>query len=79
MAGIATSAHETSISVQLERDKMMRVLGDEEMPENFGFGGMSGGPLLAIVQTETLRSWKPAGVLFKGRTQPVTRHNRSRD
>lgn len=36
------------------------------MPENFDFGGMSGGPVLAIVQTETLRSWKPAGVIFQG-------------
>jgi hypothetical protein len=66
MAGIATNAHESSISIQLERDKMMRVLGDEEMPENFDFGGMSGGPVLAIVQTETLRLWKPAGVIVQG-------------
>jgi hypothetical protein len=66
MGGIATSAHETSISIQLERDKMMQVLGDEKMPENFDFGGISGGPVLAIVQTETLRSWKPAGVVIQG-------------
>jgi hypothetical protein len=66
MAGIATSTHETSISIQIEREKMMRVLGDEDMPENFDFGGMSGGPVLAIVQTPTLRSWIPAGVIFQG-------------
>ena len=66
MAGIATSAHETSISIQIEREKMMRVLGDEDMPENFDFGGMSGGPVLAIVETGTIRSWKPAGVIIQG-------------
>ncbi len=66
MTGSAASAHETCVSIQIERDKLIRVLGDEEMPENFDFGGMSGGPVLAIVQTGTLRSWRPAGVIFQG-------------
>jgi hypothetical protein len=44
----------------------MRVLGNEDMPENFDFGGMSGGPVVAIVQTPILRSWIPAGVIFQG-------------
>jgi hypothetical protein len=66
MAGIATSTRETSISIQIEREKMMRVLGDEDMPVNFDFGGMSGGPVLAIVETGTIRSWKPAGVIIEG-------------
>lgn len=66
MAGIATIARETCISIQIEREKLMRVLGNEDMPENFDFGGMSGGPVLAIVQTPTLRSWIPAGVIFQG-------------
>lgn len=66
MAGILTSAHESCISIQIEREKLMRVLGEEDMPENFDFGGMSGGPVLAIVQTETLRYWKPAGVIIQG-------------
>ena len=66
MAGIATTTHETSISIQIEREKMMRVLGDEDMSENFDFGGMSGGPVLAIVETGTIRSWKPAGVIIQG-------------
>jgi hypothetical protein len=37
------------------------------MPENFNFGGMSGGPpLIAIVQAEIMRTWKPAGVIISG-------------
>jgi hypothetical protein len=66
MGGIVTNAHDTCISIQIERGNLMQVLGDEPMPENFDFGGMSGGPVLAIVQSHTLRSWKPAGVIFQG-------------
>src|SRR5271169_2002167 len=66
MGGIATSVHDTCISIQIEREKLMRVFGDKDMLENFDFGGMSGGPVLAIVQTPTLRSWIPAGVIFQG-------------
>jgi len=66
MGGIATSSHETCVSIQIEREKMMRVFGSEEMPENFDFGGMSGGPVLAIVQSATFRSWIPAGVVVQG-------------
>jgi len=36
------------------------------MPENYDLGGMSGGPLIAIIQTPTLRLWKPAGVIIQG-------------
>jgi hypothetical protein len=66
MGGIATSSHETTISIQVERENLLQVFGDEQMSENFDFGGMSGGPLIAIVQTPTLRSWMPAGVVFQG-------------
>ncbi len=45
---------------------MIQLLGDEEMPDNFDFGGMSGGPVLAIVQGSALRVWRPAGVIFQG-------------
>lgn len=36
------------------------------MPKNYDFGGISGGPVLAIVQTPTIRSWMPAGVIIQG-------------
>jgi hypothetical protein len=55
MGGIVTNAHESCISVQIEREYLLRVLGNEEFAENYDFGGMSGGPVLAIVQTPTLR------------------------
>jgi hypothetical protein len=66
MACIVTSVHERCISIQIERQNLVRVLGDEDMPENFDFGGMSGGPLLSIVERGSLRGWAPAGVVFQG-------------
>jgi hypothetical protein len=66
MSGVATSVHDRCISIQIERENLLKVLGTEEMPEQLDFGGMSGGPLLAIVQTPTIRSWMPAGVIFEG-------------
>jgi hypothetical protein len=66
MGGIITSSHETMISIQIEREYLVRMLGKDDMPENFNFGGMSGGPLLAIVQAEIMRTWKPAGVIISG-------------
>ena len=66
MGGIVTSSHETMISIQIEREHLVRLLGDDAMPENFNFGGMSGGPLIAIVQAEIMRTWRPAGVIISG-------------
>jgi hypothetical protein len=66
MGGIVTSSHEMMISIQIERENLVRLLGDDDMPENFNFGGMSGGPLIAVVQAEIMRTWKPAGVIVSG-------------
>jgi hypothetical protein len=66
MAGIATSCSETSISILIEREHLTQVLGDKSMPENYDFGGISGGLVTAIVQTPTVRSWMPAGVIIQG-------------
>jgi hypothetical protein len=57
--------HETRIAIQIEREKLIRAFGDEDMSENFDFGGMSGGLVLAIVQNG-LRSYQPAGIIFQG-------------
>jgi hypothetical protein len=64
--GIATSVNEVSISVLIERPNLIQVHGDGVMSEDYDFGGISGGPLLAIVQTPTIRSWMPAGVIIEG-------------
>lgn len=66
MGCVVTSVNRTCISLQIERQNVVRVIGDEDMPENFDFGGMSGGPLLAMVERGSLRGWAPAGVIFQG-------------
>ncbi len=66
MGGIASSSNEISLSILIERDNLFQVLGNKTMPENYDFGGVSGGPVLAIVQTPTIRSWMPAGVIIQG-------------
>ena len=66
MAGKVTSSHENCVSVQIEREALERVLGTEDMPENFDFGGMSGGPALQIVSRGGLRGWVLAGIVFQG-------------
>jgi hypothetical protein len=70
--GIATSVNEDSISVQIEREHLFPLLGEGMIPENYDFRGISGGPLIAIVQTSTIRSWMPAGVIIRG---PNTSNN----
>ncbi len=65
-AGYLTSANEQSISVQIERERDVQVHGDGVFSKDYDFGGISGGPLIAIVQTPTIRSWIPAGVIIQG-------------
>ena len=66
IACIVTNSHAACISVQLERDCLLRVLGDSDLPEDYDFGGISGGPVLAIVERGGLRGWTPVGVIFEG-------------
>lgn len=66
MAGVVTNAREDCISVQIERDALEQTLGDKPMPEDFDFGGTSGGPVLRMVERNGLRGWALAGVIFQG-------------
>jgi hypothetical protein len=50
----------------IERESLVQVHGDGAFCDNYDFGGISGGPILAIVQTPTIRSWIPAGVIIQG-------------
>jgi hypothetical protein len=65
-SGVATQVNERVISSQIERDHLAPVFSDELMPENFDFRGMSGGPMITVVQHKGLRSWMLGGVIFQG-------------
>jgi hypothetical protein len=64
--GLVSSVTEITISILIERHHLSPVLGQGIVPENYDFGGISGGSMIAIVQTPTLRSWMPAGVIVQG-------------
>ena len=64
-----TSVNEHSLSMLIEREKLVQVHGDGIFSEDYDFGGISGGPIIAIVQTTTIRSWIPAGVIIHGPNQ----------
>lgn len=64
--GAATNVHEDCISIQHERDKWVLGFGDALPPENYNYGGISGGPLITLIETNVLRSYIPAGVIFAG-------------
>jgi hypothetical protein len=73
-SGIASGANEGDILSQIEREHLEPALGDGIPPENFDFGGISGGPMLYVVETKSgLRFNSLAGVLYAG---PNTFHTR---
>jgi hypothetical protein len=65
-SGIASSVSEKDISSQIERERLIAVLGQGLPPENFDFGGISGSPMLSVVEQNGLRSWSLAGVIYEG-------------
>jgi hypothetical protein len=66
LSGIAQNVSEQNISTLIERDQLVRSFGTDSFPENFKFGGISGGPVIAITETKAIRSWIPVGVIFEG-------------
>jgi len=65
-SGVASSVSETDVSSLIERENLSPVFGKRLPPVNFDFGGMSGGPMLAVIEYRGLRSWALAGVIYQG-------------
>lgn len=66
-AGIADDVDAEKIVTSIKRDELVDTLGYGLPPEGFEFGGMSGGPLLALMETGIV-SWSLAGVIYWGST-----------
>jgi hypothetical protein len=64
--GVASSISEHSISTQIDRQRLIDVVGNGLPPENYDFEGMSGGPMLTVVEQKGLRLWSLAGVIYEG-------------
>lgn len=54
------------MSSLVERNNLIDVMGDGLPPENYDFRGMSGGPMIMVIETATLRSWSLAGIIYEG-------------
>lgn len=62
---IASSVSEKDISTVIESERLLDLMGKGNPPENFEFGGISGGAMLMVIQNQ-LRSWALAGVIYQG-------------
>ena len=64
--GVASSVSDTDVSMLVEQQSLSGVMGGGSAPENYDFRGISGGPVLTVVETSTIRSWAFAGSSMKG-------------
>jgi hypothetical protein len=64
-SGVASSISESDVSTLIDRQYLTPVLGEGVPPENFDFGGISGGPMITVTEG-SLRGWALAGVIYEG-------------
>jgi len=65
-SGVASSINDREISVLIEREYLIDVMGKGLPPEDFDFRGISGGPMLTVIENRGLRLWRLAGVIYEG-------------
>ncbi len=63
---VATSVTDTQISCQFEREYAVETKGFPLPPPNYGTDGMSGAPLLTVVERNGLQHWALGGVIYEG-------------
>ncbi len=63
---VATAINDRHITIQLEREYMVETKGFKPTPEGFDFGGMSGGPMLTVLENNGLSWWALGGVISDG-------------
>lgn len=64
--GIATCCNDIDLSCQIEREHLIDELGHGSFSEQYDFGGMSGGPMLTVVEHKGIRSCRLGGVIIQG-------------
>jgi hypothetical protein len=62
--GVANSVSDRDISTVIERDVVVVTMGLEMPPEGYDLAGMSGGPMLTVVQGDSVIGWRLAGVIY---------------
>jgi hypothetical protein len=69
--GIASSVSSRQITFQFEPEALVQTPGFSAPPPDFDLGGMSGGPLLARVETVAgIEHWALAGIITDGKMLP---------
>jgi hypothetical protein len=72
-SGVADSVSERDVCTQLARENWMPTkFGEGVPPDNFNFGGISGGLMLTVIEKNGLRSWSLAGVIYQGPNTSAT-------
>ena len=64
--GMISSVSPRNVSSLIEREYLEPALGEGVMPENFNFGGISGGPMLQVLMKGGLFLNALAGVIYSG-------------
>jgi hypothetical protein len=64
--GVASSVSDVDISSLIDGEDLIDLLGSGVPHENFDYRGISGGPMLTVVEHHGLRSWRLAGVIYEG-------------
>jgi hypothetical protein len=65
-SGVASSISERDVSSLIERSNLIDVMGKGPMPPNYNFQGISGGPMLTVVEHNGLRLNRLAGIVIQG-------------
>jgi hypothetical protein len=60
----ATLVNEQHIACQFDRDEIVDMFGNDELPKRQFLGGLSGAPLWTLVQTNIF-SWRLGGIIYK--------------
>lgn len=66
MGNVASGVNDRDISSLIERERLIDVIGRGVPRTNYDYSGMSGGPMLTVVESAGVRSWRLAGVVYSG-------------
>lgn len=64
-SGVASSISDRNVSCLFERERWIDVLGLGLPPPEYPLGGLSGGPMLTVVE-DKLRAYRLAGIIVQG-------------
>ena len=64
------------ITTVFDRSRWIDAMGLGLPPERYDFGGISGGPMLSVIERNGIRSWALAGVIYEG-PNPSTENGHS--